>query len=750
MQKYLRRLRNSSPWLADFEVDLVIKRLGLWIFLVFVGASVSAQQLVPASHVLRSLDGENGVGEYFDLLPSGSANRWTGWFYVDSERALYAGSCTESDCALGRDPLATGSRGKHVVAIVPPGNAGRPLVAFYDEQNGDLRLGVCFDAVCSFFSPAERVLDSAFDVGRDIAMAINPVNGFALISYYRAGLGGLYAYVCADAACTAGTVVAWDASLGRDRGRNSALAFGANLGSFTNVFVVYDDTSNGEVLFARANPPFSTLSISSFGPGRDAAISVGPSGLPDIVFTSASGGLVRIRCLNFGCQGTDQFREENFGVNRGLAPAILRLPGGQLFFTSREAGGIQVGFTCPAAASCIATAIILLDSDVGSSGKSISVLTTDSRRVVFLNDQPRSDLRVAACTDASPGCGIVERRTALRGFSTQLARVALRPDGRAVATWVSQRDMRVGSCADLLCNSLISSRVQGFNSDSSTPGIAVRSDGRPFLYFANVGGSSGWDCANADCTSGSLREVSAAGSSTSTLTELALKSNSVPVMLYHENNANNDLYVFICSDTNCSSGDARRVVDGVGGTPLSAFSLSISADDRPVFTYQQGANRVVARCDSAHCLNVTRTSYPGSNNGRLALALRSPGIPVVLGRSNLSASLLFCAGASCLGASDTAIPEVFANTSSLIMRPGDLPMYQSASDTGVRLWRCNEPACSSTPSSTPLFTIPSNGFSLASTMAADSAGKPAISVDEFPGRTWLVLPKDLLFYDGFQ
>jgi len=35
-------------------------------------------------------------------------------------------------------------------------------------------------------------------------------------------------------------------------------------------------------------------------------------------------------------------------------------------------------------------------------------------------------------------------------------------------------------------------------------------------------------------------------------------------------------------------------------------------------------------------------------------------------------------------------------------------------------------------------------------MAADSAGKPALSVDEFPGRTWLVLPKDLLFYDGFQ
>jgi len=715
---------------------------GCYLAFLLGGTALHAQPVVPATHAARLIAGDSGVGAHFDLLADSSGSgSFTGFFYLEDERRLYSGSCNNFICSATSLINADVGTGKFVRAVRPPGNGGRPIVAFYDEVNGDLRLASCADFSCSF-APS-RVLVSDQDVGQDIAIAISPVTGFAVISYYRANIAGsLFAYVCADAACTTGTVQAWDAALTGDRGRRSAVAFGANLGNVTNIFVVYENSQSGELKYGRSNLPYSTLSTSVLASGTDPAMSVGASGFPDIVYTGAGGSLVRLRCPSFDCVGAVP---EVLSTTRGLKPSILRLADNSLYITSRDALGGVWGARCGAASSCVGAAFEAIESNMGA-GPSISLQNGSTNNVVdsFYRDAARADLRASRCT--TPACAMRVNQTVLRGIATSAQRVALRPDGRAVLAWIQQRAVQLAVCADTNCTTFARKSVQSANTDNSIS-MVTRSDGRPLLYYSYVGGSAAWDCADADCNSGALREITPPGSGTgSGARALALRSNGLPVMLYF-NNPQAGMYLYLCTDSGCTAGTRERVFDAaLSGTIISA-GLAISAGDRPIFQFTQftagSFSQSISRCTSPACTSVARTDYPGGTFiDTLALA---PNGNALLPINDGSNALLVCNNLDCTTATRQSLNGDGAN----LLRFGadGLPQYAPVSNA-VQLARCSDASCAAAPTITPYF---SSGLDASVTaLALNSTNQPVLAINE-SSAMWLVLPQsDVVFKNGFE
>ena len=79
------------------------------------------------------------------------------------------------------------------------GQGGRPLVAYYDADNLDLRVAKCANADCLGTSQVTAV-DSAGDVGQFASMAIG-ADGLPVIAYYDATNGDLKVVKCATQTC---------------------------------------------------------------------------------------------------------------------------------------------------------------------------------------------------------------------------------------------------------------------------------------------------------------------------------------------------------------------------------------------------------------------------------------------------------------------------------------------------------------------------------------------------------------------
>lgn len=317
---------------------------------------------------------------------------------------------------MQRKLTSVGDRGQFVSAVALPGAFNRLLVAYYDATNADLRAGLCNSQQCDFFS-TDRLLDNAGAAGEHTAIAINPATGFAVISYYAATFADARLYVCSNADCITGSVSTIDTQ--NDAGKNGALAFGANLMNFTNLFAVYDDATLGTIKFSRSVLPFTSFGPMTLGAGTDAAINVGASGFPDIVFRGPSDTLVHVRCLSFDCSGANQTVQTLSMPGQGFAPSITRLPNGNAFITSQQDNSILRGYVCNDAA-CSAPQVLILEAGPGLGAPSIAASYSDGRPLAFYQDAINKDVRAAEC--ASLACTSIASRVSVNGFAVKSAK----------------------------------------------------------------------------------------------------------------------------------------------------------------------------------------------------------------------------------------------------------------------------------------------------------------------------------------
>jgi hypothetical protein len=753
----LRKARLCGPDDEHPMARTLLFRLLIVLFALYP-LTLPAQAQPGPGYALRTLDGDNDLGEYFAVIPRSTPDNWVGFFYMADEQRLFSASCNGLSCSINRPMTATGNRGSYVSAALRP-VGGNPIVSYYNLSDGDLMLVACVDSTCSV-NATERTLDSVGNVGQGTAIAVDPSTGFAVIAYYDVSNADLKVYRCTAADCSSGSAVTADAS-GTDRGRNPSVGFGSGA-----LWVAYDDSSTGEVRLGFSLPPYTVFNSFSLGPGTDPSLTIDSSGFADVVFRGgASSTLERVRCLNAACSSSAQQTLQ--GAGRGYTPSATRLPNGNLLVSHQEPGNGTVWATLCNDGACTAPNLVVMDSGQGFGGNSVALTYANGRALVHFRDSVRADIRVAGCT--TPACSAFNRRTALNGVVARGARVALRSDGRAVSVWQrtgSGLQVALATCPDLACSIPARRQLLGGNGDnSSRPAVAVRPDGRPFAFYSSFGGTEAFDCGDSDCSSGTPRSVSGFGNSTGQVTEMALRSDGRPVMVYTRADLA-DVYAFVCADINCSSGVERLISNepdqSVESTQLGPFAVQIGSGNRLIVLYgrstQPSPGNFVnvtrfVRCDDTDCSSASvRTVSTDQPFFGLPLAVRSDGRPLFVEYNNSPRALASCDNADCSSVTRFPLTGVTDIHYGMGLRSGDFPVFDGGTIGSIGAWVCNSPSCSSPLRSTLISDTGSASRQLYGPLVLNASGQAVVAAEETElADVYLAVPmSNSVFANGFE
>ena len=310
------------------------------------GSSFLVEDLFPAS----TSDEDTSIAIGIDGLPILSYRTDNGVFST-----LWAYHCDSIDCSSGSAQLLDHPGGSDSVgrySSLTIGSDGLPIISYWDDENGDLKVYHCAALDCS--SGSAHSLDSTDgSVGLYTSIAIG-VDGLPIISYldWSPGIWDLKAFHCDDVDCsTGGTATTLDSAgtiglhtsitIGRDglpiisyynstsanvkvfhcdqvdctSGSFLAVDIEGHVGRFTSItldtdgmpMVAYADETNASVKIYRCSTVdcssgigrvLDTPRVSGFG---QVALTIGSDGLPIVAYQTHDGALETIHCSDPTC-----------------------------------------------------------------------------------------------------------------------------------------------------------------------------------------------------------------------------------------------------------------------------------------------------------------------------------------------------------------------------------------------------------------------------------------------------------------
>jgi len=198
---------------------------------------------------------------------------------------------------------------------------GKPVISYYDETNGDLKLVLCHNNSCT--SKQISTLDSAGDVGRFTSIAIG-TDGKPVISYFDFTNGDLKVVSCGNTTCNfSNNINALDVA--GNVGRWTSIAIGSD-----NLPVIsYWDTTNTafKVLHCGNTTCDSGNTITtvdnSGSVGLFSSIAIGTDGLPVISYNDESiDDLKVLHCGNTLCNSGNTITTLDSAGTVGLHTSI--------------------------------------------------------------------------------------------------------------------------------------------------------------------------------------------------------------------------------------------------------------------------------------------------------------------------------------------------------------------------------------------------------------------------------------------
>jgi len=388
--------------------------------------AIGAAQIDPAQ-VQARVGGSCGEGEYFRG--------------INSDGSL---DCELLPVAFDRVLDLAGEVGTHVAVALRADQ--RPLVAYHDESNGNLKVYDCADASCA--SGSRRLLDSAGDVGENIALAIGP-GGLPVIAYRNVISQSLRFYACANAACSSGTARTLDDVV------NVGAAVAMGLRADGRPIIAYSDISNFSLRIydcdnigcssgtAYAHPSSGNVYAASVAMRADdrALVALGGSG----------GSATRVRvyeCSDLGCT-TGTSRTLTAVSYSSPVSLVIRANGRPLVATAGVASSLLV-HDC-ADAVCLGSTLSIVDSNTTNAIG--MALRADGRALIVFGRFPGSDVRVFDCGNAGCSAGSSRGLVAGGNFGTYAA-FAVRDDGRPVVAYYDSDndDLRLKICANPDCS----------------------------------------------------------------------------------------------------------------------------------------------------------------------------------------------------------------------------------------------------------------------------------------------------------
>lgn len=371
------------------------------------GTTFNVASLPIPGYVNRTLDSTGFVGTHSSII-IGTDGLPLISYYDETNGDLKVYHCNTLNCASGTATTldSAGDVGQYTSITI--GSGGFGLISYYDATNGDLKLARCFNVACT--SANIVTVDSAGNVGKYTSITTTPA-GFGYISYYDETNGDLKVAYCTNLNCDASNKYVVDS--------------GGNVGQYTSVtrdgdghsWISYYDVTNRDLKVARCHS-MSCISgnttvrtVDGTGGddvGRFTSITVGNDGYPLVAYakayqsTSSLGGVRVARCNPGLCLSseTNNIAVSPVGSTReyqGIAITVGR-DGLPIVSYADDTGRLHVSRCLNMVCSSRTTANNIQTSGVEDTSITIGV---DSLPVISYGYSTSDDLRFVHCSDLS-------------------------------------------------------------------------------------------------------------------------------------------------------------------------------------------------------------------------------------------------------------------------------------------------------------------------------------------------------------
>jgi hypothetical protein len=252
-----------------------------------------------------TVDFGNTVGQ-FSSVATGSDGLPIISYFDNTNGDLRVTHCGSPSCSVGDNTVIVDSQGANSVGAytsIAIGLDGLPIISYYDQTNGDLKVAHCGDVYCIFPNTITTVDTGAgAEVGLFTSITMGVDNSLPIISYFDQTNMALKVAHCTNLACTGVEITTVD-----------NLVAG---GTFTSItagndglpIVSYRAGTELRVAHCDTYSCTGTRTISivdSGGVGSYTSIAIGTDNLPIISYTDhTNGGLKVAHCVNATCTGS--------------------------------------------------------------------------------------------------------------------------------------------------------------------------------------------------------------------------------------------------------------------------------------------------------------------------------------------------------------------------------------------------------------------------------------------------------------
>jgi hypothetical protein len=293
---------------------------------------------------------------------------------------------------------------------------------------------------------------------------------------------------------------------------------------------------------------------------------------------------------------------------------------------------------------------------------------------------PRGAPMIGIGADGSPIC---DQPLTVLPFSSSRVSVAVRPDGRPI---LARDGGNLWDCADANCTSGTSINVN-LGGDVA---MTLRSDGRAVIATGN-NTQSLVICNDAACVSRTQRSLDAG--SIGVFSGIALRADNTPLVSYFEFNSG-QTRLYVCNDPTCASGTIRTITASPSYTPSG---VRVRPNGTPVLALRNyfGGGHALYDCNDAGCSSGNVRGLGGGASLRfvLGLAVRTDNRPLVV---NSGPVLHDCDDAACSVHTDRPFDtgEAVAGSAAVVRADGR-PLLATISFFGaVKVFDCANVQCS--------------------------------------------------------
>ncbi len=468
--------------------------------------------------------------------------------------------CGNSTCAAG-NTIATPDNVASEYTSLALDTAGNPVVSYYDNTNGDLKVLHCGNPACTtqgtncaagqncVISP-----DNAGDVGQYTSLELDAA-GNPVVSYYDNTNGDLKVLHCGNPTCTAGNVIRVPDTAGQV-GQYTALV----LDAIGRPVVSYYDGSNGylKVLYCASVtcPTGHTIATPDSGDvGAYTSLRLDAAGNPVVSYQENVSEVLRVlHCGNPTCTAGNTIAFLNGEVGRYTS---LQLDSGGtpiMSFYDSINGNLMV-LRC--SNSTCGGLIDAVPDSAGNVGEFTSLaLDATGHPVVSYYDNTNGDLKVLHCVPISCSSHEAPATPDSSGDVGSYTSLALDTVGNPVVSYydLTNGDLKVLHCGDPTCtigNTIATPSSTG--EVGSHTSLALDTVGNPIISYYDItnGNLKVLHCGNPACTTGNTVATPDSVGNVGFYTSLTLDTAGNPVVSYYDV-TNGDLKILHCGNPTCT------------------------------------------------------------------------------------------------------------------------------------------------------------------------------------------------------